>query len=473
MLTSERRPAHHANKLPRGQAAAALLLLVALEAIFLLIARLHDLSTHVVGFIVLALAAGIVYFVALYALEHLGDSRAGFFLVLLGALAFRLTLLPLAPTLSTDLYRYRWDGQVQAAGWNPYSMRPDDPRLATLRAASGAGTAAQNAWQVMPAHELPTVYPPLLELVFRATWRVLPGPVGFKLPFVLADLAVVGMLGFWVRNTGQRIARLAIYAWNPLVIIEFAGSGHNDSLAVAAMVAGILIIRRRPIVSTMALAAGAMAKFFPATLLPMWIVRAGWPRRARGWMAAAVAAAVGLACAWPYRAAASDFLRTMRAYYLPAWQNNNASLYSVLRWLSGSHEFAVMAGRLVVVCLALWFAARQLSAGPARRVEPERAAFLVVGAILLFAPNGYPWYFTWIVPLLCFFPNTAWLLLTVLLCLSYNVLIPYGILGEWRFSPELQWLMYGPFFALLLAQAFLPRRNARNAAGVFGATGDL
>jgi alpha-1,6-mannosyltransferase len=439
MLTRERR-------LPRGQGAAALLLLAALEAIFLAVARLRDLSLHVVGFIALALAAGVVYFVALYALEHLQDSRAGFLLVLLGALAFRLTLLPLAPTLSTDLYRYRWDGQVQAAGWNPYALRPDDPRLAALR-----GGSSQRSWQLMPAHELPTVYPPLLELVFRATWRVLPDPVAFKLPFVLADLAVVGMLAFWVRRADQRIARLAIYAWNPLVIIEFAGSGHNDSIAVAAMVAAILIIRRRPIVSTMGLAAGAMAKFFPAALLPVWVLRAGWPRRIRGWIAAAGAALVALACAWPYRAGLADFRRTLQAYYLPAWQNNNASLYSVLRWASGSHGFAVAAGRAVVLALALWLAAR--------KAEPERAAFLVVGAILLFAPNGYPWYFTWIVPLLCFFPNTAWMLLSVLLCLSYNVLIPYRVLDEWRFDPALQWLTYAPFYALLIAQMFLPRRD--------------
>jgi alpha-1,6-mannosyltransferase len=443
MLTADRR-------LPRGQGAAALMLAAALEAIFLAVAHLRDLSLHVVGFIALALAAGIVYFVALYALEHLGDSRAGFLLVLLGALAFRLTLLPLAPTLSTDLYRYRWDGQVQAAGWNPYSVRPDDPRLASLRDASGGG------WQVMPAHELPTVYPPLLELVFRATWRVWPGPIGFKLPFVLADLAVVGMLGFWVRETGQSIARLAIYAWNPLVIVEFAGSGHNDSLAVAAVVAAILIIRRRPIVSTMALAAGAMAKFFPAALLPLWIVRAGWPKRARGWIAAGAAGAVALACARPYRAAARDFAATMHAYYLPAWQNNNASLYAALRWVSGSHDFAVAAGRVVVAVLALWLAVR--------RAEPERAAFLIVGAILLFAPNGYPWYFTWIVPLLCFYPSTAWLLLTVLLCLSYNVRIPYDILGQWRFSPAMQWMTYAPFYALLIAQAIFPRRSEPGAS---------
>jgi hypothetical protein len=111
------------------------------------------------------------------------------------------------------------------------------------------------------------VYSPLLNLLFRATWRVLRGPIGVKLPLVLADPAVVGMLGFWVRETGQRIARLAIYAWNSLVIIEFAGGGHIDSLSAAAMVAAILIIRGRPIVSTMAPAAGALAKFFRSSCL--------------------------------------------------------------------------------------------------------------------------------------------------------------------------------------------------------------
>jgi hypothetical protein len=128
----------------------------------------------------------------------------------------------------------------------------------------------------------------------------------------------------------------------------------------------------------------------------------------------------------------------------------------VLRWISGSHAFAVLVGRVAVVCLAVWLAAR--------RAEPARAAYLLVATILLFAPNGYPWYFTWIVPLLCFFPNTAWLLLTVLVFLSHNVRIGYDALGEWRFNPALQWLTYAPFYALLLAQMFLPRRKDSTAS---------
>ncbi len=217
-------------------------------------ARLGDLADHIPEFMALALGAGVLYFIALYALEHTRDNRAVLWLVLLGALAFRLTMFPYPPSLSTDVHRYRWDGHVQNAGWNPYAVAPTDPRLAPLR---------DPGWAVMPAPEIPTMYPPLSELVFRATWRVLPGPVGFKLPFLLADFAVAAMLAGWIRSTGGRNYQIAIYAWNPLVVVEFASSGHNDALAIAGVVATLLIIRRFPAMSTLTLTAGALSKAFP------------------------------------------------------------------------------------------------------------------------------------------------------------------------------------------------------------------
>ncbi len=412
----------------RAQLGAAAVALTALEAIFLAMLRLGDLKLRVVAFIALALAAGAIYLVALYALQRTGDSRSGFWLVLAGALAFRLTLAPLAPTLSTDIYRYRWDGHVQQAGWNPYVVAPNDPRLAPLR---------DPGWAVMPGPETPTIYPPLAQLAFRATWRALPSAVGFKLPFLLADVLVVFLLAGWIRSTGGRNFQLAIYAWNPLVVVEFAASGHNDALAIAALILALLIIRRHPRVSTLALTAGALAKAFPAVLVPLWLRRTGW--RSAFW-----AALLAAACVWPYRSAWPKILDVL-AYYESRWQNYHASLYAVFAWFSGSHDFAAGLGIGVVVGMALWLAAR--------RADPVRAAYLLIGAILMLAPNGYSWYFTWIVPLLCFYPNPAWLLLTVLQFLSYNVLIGFQATGRWHFDPFFQWLTYGPFYALLLWQA--------------------
>jgi alpha-1,6-mannosyltransferase len=420
------------------QAIIALVAIIALESMFAAMARLGDLTDHIPEFIALALGSGVLYVVALYGLEHTRDTRVVLWLVLLGALAFRLTMFPYPPSLSTDVHRYRWDGQVQNAGWNPYAAAPTDPRLAPLR---DPGWPAAAGWAVMPAPEIPTMYPPLSELVFRATWRVLPGPVGFKLPFLLADIAVAAMLAGWIRSTGGRNYQIAIYAWNPLVVVEFASSGHNDALAIAGVVATLLIIRRRPAMSTLTLTAGALSKAFPVVLLPLALIRAGWPGRLRGWLAAAGCAGLAAVCSWPYRSGWRQFLGMLK-YYQMIWRNNHSSIYPVLLWVSRSHDVAAGIGEGVVLGLALWLAVR--------RADPTRAAFLLIGTVLLFAPNGYSWYFTWIVPLLCFYPSAAWLLLTVLQFLSYKIFINYRALDVWQFDPFFQWLCYAPFYALLV-----------------------
>jgi len=427
------------------QTVVALIGALALEGLFALMARLGDLKLAVIETIGLALAAGIVYFIVLYLLEHSAETRPALWLIVAGAVIFRLTLYSLAPSLSTDIQRYRWEGRVQNAGWNPYTIAPNDPRLGYLR---------DPGWAVMPSPEIPAVYPPLSELIFRLDARYLSGIIAFKLPFVLADLLVLAMLAKWLEAYPDANYRLAIYAWNPLVIVEFAASGHNDALAIAAMIAGLALIKRRPGASTIALTAGSLAKLFPIALLPLALRLSEWPRKLRGWIAFSGGALVGLACVWPYRSAIAQF-SALFVHYQATFQNYNPSLYAVLLRFSGHPEVAAGIGEGIVVGLAVWAAAR--------KIDPLRAAFLIVGAILMFAPNTYPWYFTWIVPLLCFFPNPAWLLATILQFISYKVLIEYQINGIWHFDPYFQWLAYAPFYALLVGEALLNGRQKPRA----------
>ncbi len=201
--------------------------------------------------------------------------------------------------------------------------------------------------------------------------------------------------------------------------------------------------------STLLLMAGALAKAFPAVLVPLWLRRVGWPETQRGWGNALAGAAFAAICIWPYRSALAQLPATLD-YYQSRWQNNNASLFALVEWFTGSPSIALGLGAGLVVGLALWAAARRLDA--------PRAAYLLIGAILLVAPNGYPWYFTWIVPFLCFFPNPAWLLLTILQFLSYHVLIDYQATGLWHFRPEMVWLTYAPFYALLVGE-YMRRRQ--------------
>lgn len=405
-----------------------------MEAAFLSMHSLYYLKNHAISFIELALAAGIFYLIALCAFAQTRATRATGILLIFAAIAFRAPLWPMEPTLSDDLQRYRWEAKMQAHGFNPYALAPNDPRLAHLR---------DKYYEVMPGKEIAAVYPPTTELVFRFAWKLFPGPIAFKTPFAAADILVLLLLLWIFRHERDRDFRLAIYAWNPLVIVEFAGSGHNDVLALLGIVCGLALVKKWPSVASVPVSLAAMAKVFPAALLPVWIRRAGWPTKKAGWWSAALAAAAALAVLAPYRRALG-MLQANLAYYEGTWKNYHASLYTVIDWLTAGHtRIPAITGIAATWGLAFWLAWK--------KAEPVRAAYLLIGTILAFGPNGYSWYFTWIIPLLCFFPNPAWLMLTVLQFLSYNVLIGYGILGVFRFDPFIQWLVYAPFYLLLLA----------------------
>jgi alpha-1,6-mannosyltransferase len=418
--------------------------MAALEAVFLRMHSLYYLKNHAIGFIELGLAGGLVYLIALYGFTRTHATRTTTILLVFAAIVFRATLWPMEPTLSDDLQRYRWEGMVQAHGWNPYAIAPNDPRLSRLR---------DKYYEIMPGREIPAIYPPATELLFRTTWKVFPGPTEFKVPFAAADVLVLLLLAWMFRKDEDRDFRLAIYAWNPLVIVEFAGSGHNDSLALLGIVCGLALGKKWPQFSSVPVALAAMAKVFPAVLLPVWIRKAGWPEKKAGWWAAALAGLAALAVLAPYWNALGMF-RTNLGYYEATWKNYHASLYTAIDWATGGKtKIPALTGIAASWGLAFWLAWK--------KADPARAAFLLIGTILAFGPNGYSWYFTWIVPLLCFYPNPAWLMLTVLQFLSYNVLIGYGILGVFKFDPLMQWLVYAPFYALLTANWWLGRMKAR------------
>jgi alpha-1,6-mannosyltransferase len=438
---------------------------VVLALLFVTLLRLRDLKTYVVEAIAIGLAAGLVYFILLYLLERAPEHPGTLGWILFGAVGFRLLLLPLPPSLSDDLHRYRWEGHIQQLGANPYLTRPADPAFAQL--AEEFRSRREN----IPGADIPAIYPPLAELIFRLAGeaaRAAPRAalLLFKLPAFLGDLVLLTLLAWWIRSTGGRSVQLAIYAWNPLVLVEFAASGHFDALAIAVVLAARFVLTRgRQTVSTVLLAAGVLLKWFPVMLLPLWLRRIGGPRT-QAWPAVTAAALLTALCAWPYRAAWPEVLDVL-TYFESRWHHNNASLYALLTWLAdpaapqdpqvaippgtASHEFAAGLGFGIVAGLALWVAVRKL--------DVLRAAYLLFGAALLLAPNAFPWYFTWMVPLLVFFPNPAWLLLTVLQFLSYHVLIPYQAFGVWRFQPQMLWLVYGPFYAWLAATQLRLNRN--------------
>jgi hypothetical protein len=191
--------------------------------------------------------------------------RRALALALLFAVAFRLPLA-LAPVGSdSDMERYRWDGRVQALGYNPYAVRPADAAMAGTHTAQSID---------MPSRHDRTPYPPAAQLFFRLVVSLHDSLLGMKLALVAADLATIVILRRWLLLSGRSEWLTLAYAWNPLVILEVAHSGHVDALGTMWLVmSAYFLTARRAMLGTLAFVLAVSTKLLPIVLAPLLIGR--------------------------------------------------------------------------------------------------------------------------------------------------------------------------------------------------------
>ena len=83
--------------------------------------RATQLLTYFAAFAVFCLAVGVVW-----RLGHGASRRVVWFILLVG-IGYRLTLAPMRPITTSDVYRYLWEGRLVNQGHNPFAERPDAP----------------------------------------------------------------------------------------------------------------------------------------------------------------------------------------------------------------------------------------------------------------------------------------------------------------------------------------------------------
>jgi hypothetical protein len=344
--------------------------------------------------------------------------------IVLGALFFRLCLLPREPTLSTDVYRYQWEGRVERLHINPYTVYPAMPALSRL---------GDPRRPIETGRTVSTLYPPLSEWSFSWVSTI----AGYKSLYTGFDLAALGVLAALLLVSKQPLHRLLTYAWNPCVLISFAMCGHHDSLAIFTLLAAtLLIILRKPALSLLFLALSVISKFFSVLLVPVVL------RRTRPAYAALFVAVVGLSYL-PFLGAGGRLFRGL-SDYAAGWESND-SLFRLIRLAGNSKAQA----ELVAAVLVLMLVAYTLRL----RLEPLSASVLLLSGLLFLSPNAFPWYFSWIVPFLCFYPRAPLLLLSISSVLGYAPVVAYAAGQPYRDSPFILLLEYTLVLAWLLYQA--------------------
>lgn len=406
--------------------------------------------------------AGAIYLLAAWFGRHAAPGIVAVFAL---GLAMRLVLIASPPLANTtdDYYRYLWDGWAVTRGLNPYQYSPSQA-LGAL--ADNGAPDARLVETALPAEEvlrrinhpnLTTIYPPVAQAGFALAALIKPFSVyALRGLFLAFDLVTFALLTALLRRLRVNEGLGFLYWWNPIVLKWMYAEAHMDVLLFPFLLLTTLAaLSYRPLLAGIGLALATGVKLWPIVLLPLLI----WHLRTDRWrmvVVAFTAVAFTLIVLSPVVLAyptAPEGLWT----YARTWENND-SVYSLVEGafsrMAAPQDARAYARLAVGALLIAWIPVAIF--WQARKPHGlAHSALLIVAAVFLLSPTQFPWYYTWMLPLLVFWP--AWPLL------AYTVVLPlYDLTPQY---PWLVWVQHLPFWILLAWSARTAWRNSPEGPG--------
>jgi alpha-1,6-mannosyltransferase len=344
----------------------------------------------------------------------------------------------------------------------------------------------------------PTEYGPAWELLAAALTRiagdgVIANVIAFKLASIAAYAATTALIALTLRRLApeRTLYGTVLFAWNPLVLYEVAGNGHNDVVMVLFIVLGLYwLVRRRFTLAALAETAGALVKFIPFLLLPIIFVVAF--KQLRGKLARGVFAIGTLAaCA-----------ALIVAMYAPFWRGGDilgiarrSGMYTTsiptvvqvsLEPDLGKSFSEFVATRFAIVLLGAWIL-REMRVVWRRKGDVEtaiRASLSILVFFLLVSCIWFQtWYVVWLVAIAALLPEGTLTFGALLFSyiatwkmpiFEYFVVpgpaLPPRAWREWRLTPETLGAMWAFFVYAFVRQRIkygprITRREQTTRAG--------
>lgn len=374
-------------------------------------------------------------------------NRATLWIVLGFAVLMRGQELFTQPYLSTDIYRYVWDGIVQHAHINPYRYAPGDPALASLQSKHPEIFAHINRRDY--AH---TIYPPVAQIIYWLATLFSPTVQAMKLAMFAFECLTAAALISLLRLMGRRTTDVLLYAWCPLLVWEIGSAGHVDA-AILAFVSLALLFRYRgqPVYTGLFLGLAVMTKFYPLILLPALWRRGDWkmPTTLVGVCAAgyAIYGSVGkLVFGFLGGYASEEGLDSGTRYFLLDYAQRLRGLH----WLTKT-DYQIFC-LILFLAIALWAFRHASGEGLGLSARVHRPAFVqaslmfALALMLLFSPH-YPWYIAWLLPLMSLAPN--WITLAYVCAFFYGFTTQWAVPGSKMFVLN-SWIYFAVLCALVI-----------------------
>ena len=331
-----------------------------------------------------------------------------------------------------DIHRYVWDGRLQRLGYNPYIVVPSDAAVKGLHTPETRN---------LNNPDLPSPYPAGAQLFFRAVTAIHESVFALKIAFVICDFGIALVLLDLLRTSGRGAHLVLAYAWNPLLAIEVAGSGHIDIVgALLLLMSAAALARSWRTIAALTFGLAVAMKFLPIVLLPLY-----W-KRVRVRDAALAATVVGLLYV-PFLTHGRIPIGSLGTY-VQGFRFNGP----VFAALDHAAPPQLLAGLAVLVGLvtAIWLR----SAAP--QWSPNVFAW-PMAASLLCAPVVFPWYLLWLLPFVTSASTLLIIIWTVTIIPTYIQWHLRTLGHAWGALPG--WVMLLEYGCLAIAAAVIVLRR--------------
>ena len=351
--------------------------------------------------------AWVLFALAVYLIRRV-KVKAATALIILGGIGLALAAGFTAPQSSDDLYRYIWDGRVQAAGVSAYRHAPADPALVGLRdeflwPRHSNWCLPDGSCTMINRPTVHTIYPPVAQVYFVGVHHLSPANARerpIQLAAMLFAVATTVLLVLALPRVGLDPRLAALWAWCPLVALETGNTAHIDVVgAFLAALALLAVARGKPVLGGVFLGLAVATKVSPALIGPALLRRRG--------LAVIAGAAGAIATVYlPHVLAVGPGVLGYIPGYLSEEGYSSGSRFALLTMVL-PHEAAPVAAALIltVTAVAVWRVS-----DPDR---PWRSAIVMVGVALLVTTPSYAWYATLLILLVAFTNRPEWLAVAV------------------------------------------------------------
>ncbi len=408
------------------------LLLLIVYSIYILITapglalNLIPHTDQIVPYVLFRVILGLYFFIAVINIKKIPVNNLWIWMIIAVGLVSRVILIPSQPILEDDYYRYLWDGAVTAHGYNPYVYSPQDAMdYSNNEIPTELHKLSKDSEEIIKNVNHPhirTIYPILSQAVFAAAYFIDDWEYwSWKVLLLILDIILLYFLIAVLKYLKLPLIFVAFYWLNPVVIHEIFNGAHMDLLALLPVVLSLYFVAKNKLwYSLIALSVAVGFKLWPIVLLPLLLRNTipDWKQIAK------YSIAFGLMVLVLFLPVLLSNIDNSLGFiiYAGKWVNN-AAVYSIFKWIVHNVIYFFSLDVSCISCITRWgivilylfiitFVLKNKS-------EFNRQLFskalVIVAVLYILSPTQFPWYYSWIVPLLVFRPMVSLLLYPVLL----------------------------------------------------------